>query len=193
MIISKSKRAALLAAASLTAAGLASGALAADAAYAPTLEEVVVTSEPLEPAVFASPAEPERQNRMLMLSAAAAATLALIGHLIGWRTIRRNVAAAGPHMARAARAAAAAPATAARAIGRKMSSPLRALLIFASLVTAAFIGVGFYDVEWLGGLIVGAAMVIAGTRPVTRMRSAFARVMPDRQPQASRGPDVAED
>ena len=93
------------------------------------------------------------------LIAAAAALAAGLVKLIGARKVARAVSdGAGV----AARATASAASGAAKTVGRAVSSPLRGLLMIAGLGMVALFGVGLYDVEWLGGLIVGALMAGAG-------------------------------
>jgi len=46
-----------------------------------------------------------------------------------------------------------------RASGRVAGGPLRRLGAFAGLGALALFGAGFYDVEWITGLFVGAAGV----------------------------------
>ena len=62
----------------------------------------------------------------------------------------------------AARATASAASGAAKTVGRAVSSPLRGLALIAGLGVFALFGVGLYDVEWLGGMIVGALMAGGG-------------------------------
>lgn len=152
-----SLRAALIAAVSLSAITMDVHAseIAADA-FAPPQEIVVMTSDD---AVAAPVADEAPATRNLLLGGAAAGILALLAKIIGFKRIRVAAGKAGPAIARAARSAVEVPGAAVRFVSSKVASPVKSLVVFASLGMTAFFGVGFYDVEWLGGLVIGAAMV----------------------------------
>ena len=47
-------------------------------------------------------------------------------------------------------------------------------MLMASMGLTAFVGVGIYDVEWLGGLVIGAALVGLSWYGARRTAHAFA-------------------
>ena len=166
-------KSALLATVALGVGGAATPAFAAEPApteivQAPPSVSVAHASDEAAPAIA----------RQAGLLAAGAAVLAALGGLIGWRRIRRAIAAAGPMAADAVSAVAEAPAVLARAVGKAVSGPFRFLAALAALVAFSLFGVGLYDVEWLGGLLAGALAVIAASMASARARQAvrvFAR------------------
>ncbi len=117
------------------------------------------------------------------LIVAAAGALAALVKLIGAKRVAETVAAGAVSVARAtARTASGA----ARAVGRTVSSPLRFLAVLFGLALFALTGIGLYDVEWIGGLLSGAALAGAGLYGFLKTRRIFqpakaraARVMPN--------------
>jgi len=144
-------RTALLAAVSLTAATVSAGYAAESARHQPA--PIVMAADHIaseEPA--ASAATPAR---LVGWAAIAASAAALLARLLG----RERVAAIGRAVAPVARAVAAAPAAALRAAARAASAPIRFAVAFAALAAVGFAGLAIYDVEWVGGAIVGGGLV----------------------------------
>ncbi len=100
--------------------------------------------------------------RRLALFAAAAGVLAGLIKLIGAKKIAR---AAREGVTKAAEVTGSAMKAAARAV----ASPLRFGALIAGLALFALTGVGLYDIEWIGGLIAGAA--IAGVSAYGLMKA----------------------
>ena len=104
------------------------------------------------------------------LLAVAAGSLAWLVKLIGARKVAEAVTEGA---VRTARAAASTASGAARVVGRTVSSPLRFLAVLFVLALFALAGVGLYDVEWLGGLLSGAALAGASLWGMWKTRLAF--------------------
>ena len=96
--------------------------------------------------------------RKWALVAAAAAALAGLVKLIGARRVAEIVTESA---VKTARAAATGASIAVKTVGRAVASPFRFLAVLFGLALFALTGAGLYDVEWIGGLISGAAL--AGT------------------------------
>lgn len=109
------------------------------------------------------------------LAAAVTGALAALYRLIGGARVKAFFGKAGPATAKAARTVAAAPVKVARAVGRAAASPFRFLLALLGLGLFALTGVGLYDVEWLGGLIAGAAVVSLFWFAASGMKRAFVK------------------
>jgi hypothetical protein len=77
-------------------------------------------------------------------------------------------------VARLAKAAVAAPAAAARAIGSAIGEPVRFVLAITLLAALGFAGLGLFNLEWAGGLAVGAGFVALIWAGATRFRAALA-------------------
>ena len=154
MTIMRNRKTALLTAASLLAATAAlAPAKAADfdpVAYPTTVQETVVSHA-------ADHADESKQSpaKRWGLIAVAAGALAGLVKLIGARKIAKGV---GDAATQAVKMSGKAAGAAAKTVGRAVASPLRFAVLMAGLALFALAGVGFYDVEWLGGLIVGGAM-----------------------------------
>lgn len=145
----RKSRIALMAAGSLIAASAAvapAGAADFDMAAHPATIEAPLVHAADHADREAGPAVP----RWALLAAAAGALAGLV-KLIGARKIVR---AAGKGAAITVEAAG----KAARAVGRSFASPLRFAALMAGLSLFALTGVGLYDVEWIGGLVAGAAL-----------------------------------
>jgi len=163
-------RAALLAAASVLAASAAltpaSASVFDPVAYPATVE----IAAPVHTSHAAVDAGENAHNsaRKWALVAAAAGALAGLVKLIGARRVAEIVTDGA---VRTARAAATGVAVAARAVGRAAASPLRVLALFFGLSLFALTGVGLYDIEWIGGLVSGAALMalVAWSMWKTRM------------------------
>lgn len=155
---------ALMAASSLLAASAAlAPAGAADfdaAAYPATVEAPSV-------AHAADHADQQSKAPRWALIAIAAGALAGLVKLIGARRLLR---AAGKGAAVTAKAAG----KAVRAAARPFASPLRFAALMAGLSLFALTGVGLYDVEWVGGLIAGAALTGFSAFGAWKVRKALA-------------------
>lgn len=158
MKFAKNGKAALLAATSLIAASAATAHaqnVYVDGAGHPVIEAVIAPQSPDATILTAYHDEKGALTRA-GLWALAAASLAGLIKLIGPRNIAR-AAASG------AKQAADVGAKAVRAVGKSMASPVRFGLLLAGLSLFAMTGIGFYDVEWIGGMIAGAALTgVAG-------------------------------
>ncbi len=153
----KKMKTGLLAAASVMAATAAlSPAGASDLDPAVTVPTVAV-----EVPVIAHAADHTDQEKAPLnakkwaLLAAAAASLAGLVKLIGARKVAEAVTDGA---IKTARVAASTASGAARVVGRAVSSPLRFLAMLLGLALFALAGIGLYDVEWIGGLLSGAAL-----------------------------------
>jgi len=157
METSRKTKLAMLAATSLIAA---SGALAPvhagefdPAAFPQTVEAPVI----LDVAHAADHADQKASPlaKRLGLIAVAGAALAGLFRVLGAKRVMRAVKSSANTAAKAAASAATATASAA---GRAFRSPLRYIAWVAGLALFALTGVGLYDIEWIGGLIAGAAL-----------------------------------
>lgn len=165
-------RNALLAAASALAASAAlapAGASDFDAAAQPATVEIA--------AMEAGPAVPDESGEKTAIGAkkwalivAAAGALAALVKLIGAKRVAEAVSEGA---VRAARATASTASGAARVVGRTISSPLRFLAVLFGLALFALTGVGLYDIEWIGGLVSGAALAGAGLYGFMKIRRIF--------------------
>ncbi|MGF1543159.1 MAG: hypothetical protein ACFB00_01400 [Parvularculaceae bacterium] len=151
-----------------TAASPAPAVDAAPVAVATTLEESVT-----EAVAAIDLAAPVADRRRLLLAVAAFATLALIARLGGFRWVSAASAAVGPAAGRAGRMVAAASGKAVRAAVRVAEKPLRAVALFGGLAAFAFFGFALFDLEWLGGVILGGAFVVGVRRVVAKAARAF--------------------
>lgn len=107
--------------------------------------------------------------------AAGAAVLAALAGLVGWTRIRRAASHVAPIARQAVSAAAAAPVAALRAAANAAAKPFQFVAGLFALAAFSLFGVGFYDVEWAGGLAAGALSVAAIWMTVSRARR-FVRV-----------------
>lgn len=165
------KKAAFLAASSFLVLGAANAhatALEADLAGYPTIVEmttpVAVDHHDEQTALGAKKAG---------LWAAAIASLAGIAGLLGPRKL---FSAVSKGAGRAASVAVKAGAGAAKAVGRAAASPLRFAALIAGLSLFAMTGVGLYDIEWIGGMIIGASLMGVGAFGVMKTRKALSPV-----------------
>ena len=185
-------RAGLLAAASLAVIAAApNGANAAPAPLQNAMEQAAIV-EPATPAMEAAASSDADAARKLGLGAAALGVLALLYRLIGRRRLKAAIDAAAPVIAEtaktAAKAAVKAPAIAVRAAASVFSAPLKYGLGFGGLSLVGILGFGFYDIEWLGGIAVGAALVGMSWIGVGKARAAFAP-----RPAVARQPETHSD
>lgn len=151
---------ALLAAVSLTAASAALAPAADAAPVAPVAIEHAAEAADHGAAQKPAPATPLKG---WAIYAGAAAALAALVRVIGFKRI-----------AAATRAAAVATGDAAKAVVGAVASPVRFAALITGLALAAFAGVGFFDVEWLAGLAVGALFAttfLLGIRRARRVRA----------------------
>ncbi|MEM9168189.1 MAG: hypothetical protein AAGC56_00925 [Pseudomonadota bacterium] len=165
---------ALFAAASVGAAA----AVMPDDAHAADVDATIAGAavEMTADATLAAPAQNETIPHKWLLAALATGALAGLTRLLAGTRLGDMVAEAAPKVGAAARnaagAAVRASADAAKAVGRSVSSPLRFALAVAALGVFALVGLGVYDVEWLGGLVAGGALGVAGVVAAGRMRAA---------------------
>jgi hypothetical protein len=154
---SRKLRPAMMAATALLAASAAlapAHAWALDAAAFPATVETPITPDIVH-AADQTDQKASPLTKRLGLIAVAGGVLAVLIKLIGPRKVMRAVKKSAGQAAKVATAAAAGTA---KAAGRVFRSPLRFLALTAGLVLFALTGIGLYDVEWIGGLIVGAAL-----------------------------------
>ncbi len=104
------------------------------------------------------------------LLAAAAGALGGLVKLIGARKLAR---VAGKTVGGAAKISVAAAAGAGRVIGRTVASPLRFAGLMTGLALFSLTGLWLFDIEWMGGLIAGAAMAGIGVYGVMKTRAFF--------------------
>lgn len=178
-------KAALLAAASIMAASAAlSPAGAAD--LDPAVLQPATVIEAAAPVAHAADHAGEEKSmtaRKWALLAAAAGALAGLVKLIGARRVADAISEGAVKTARAATGAAS---KAARAVGRAVSSPLRFLAMLFGLALFALTGAGFYDVEWIVGLVSGAALAGGGLFAMLKTKSLFQPIRVKKQPAAVR-------
>ncbi|WDI30469.1 hypothetical protein PUV54_10920 [Hyphococcus flavus] len=166
----RNTRNALLAAVSVGAASTAlQPALAADfdGAVSPAIVEVQST-EPV-PAPKTDQHVPIGAKKWALL-VAAAGSLAWLLKLMGPKRVAKAVSEGA---ATAARATANTAAGAAKIVGRTVASPLRFLAVLFGLALFVLTGVGLYDIEWIGGLLSGAAVAGAGLYGYFKTRKVF--------------------
>jgi len=163
-------KAAFLAAASLTAASIAAAPATAAAPTEPVAVEHILAAQSHEEERVSS----ILASKHLGFGAAALAALAGLVRLVGLRRLKTAAAATARAAGKAAAAGAQASLEAAKSVARAASSPLRFFLALAGLGLFALTGVGFYDVEWLGGLLVGAAMASLVLIGAAKTQKAFA-------------------
>ncbi len=177
METTRKAKAAMLAAGSLLASVAALAPAHAgdfDAAAYPAVVEASITAA----AVDHGDSQAMSPARRIAWIAAAAAVLAGLIKLIGAKKIVR---AARQTATKAAEVTSGAVKAAARAV----ASPLRFGALIAGLALFALTGVGLYDIEWIGGLIAGAA--IAGVSAYGLMK---ARMSLKKKPARVRGEDL---
>lgn len=181
-------KAAMLAAVSVIAATAAlspAGASDMDMAGYPSIVTVESPQTLAHAADHAADEKPASVKKWALITAAAGALAGLV-RLIGARRVAEIVTESA---VKTARAAAGAASGAARAVGRAVSSPLRYLAVLFGLALFALTGAGLYDVEWIGGLVSGAALVAAGLYGMWKTRRALApaRVKQSHPPSMDNG------
>ncbi|MCB2112527.1 MAG: hypothetical protein KDD85_03160 [Parvularculaceae bacterium] len=169
---------ALLAAVSLTAASIA-----AAPANAAALAEPAAPVEPAAIELVLAPTHHDEERagpvigaKRLGFAAAALAAFAGLARIIGFKRLKTAAISGARIAGKTAAAGARASMTAVKAAARAASSPLRFFLALAGLGVFALAGVGFYDVEWLGGLFVGALMAILVAHGAARTKKALAPI-----------------
>ena len=166
---------ALMAAASLLAGAAALSPASAsdvDQAAFPTTIEAPVVHAGADQAVDQGDKDKAVTARQWALLAAAAGALAGLVKLIGARKIVR---VAGKAAGKAARISGKAAAGAGRVVGRAVASPLRFAALMTGLAVFSLTGLWLFDLEWMGGLIAGAAMAGVGAYGVMKTRGIFKR------------------
>lgn len=164
---SRKVKAAMLAASSLLAAAAAlapAHAASFDAAAHPAVVETPMVT------IDADHGDQKAQmpaKRAALLALAAGALAGLI-RLIGAKKIIRAAK-------ETAVAAAEVTGSAVKAVSRAVASPLRFALLMAGLALFALTGVGLYDIEWIGGLVVGAAMAGVAAYGLMKTRMSLKR------------------
>lgn len=123
-------------------------------------------SAPL-PAVAETREIDSASNRWLAAGAIAAAITGLLS-LLNWSKMSKALAKVG-------QAVISAPAAAVRIAVDLVGKPVRALLIVGGLLMVALAGVGFFDIEWIAGLFIGAALAIAAFVAFLRTKRALNR------------------
>lgn len=165
-------KAALMAAASLLAASAAL-APASAGAMDPAAHPAIVSVEAPAPVAHAGDQAVEGQpigaKKWALLAVAAGALAGLI-KLIGARRVAEAVAEGAM---KTARVAASAASGAVKVVGRTFASPLRYLAVLFGLALFALTGIGLFDIEWIGGLLSGAALMGAGLYGVLKTRKAL--------------------
>jgi len=154
-------KAAMLAAVSVIAASAAlspAGASDMDMAGYPAIVAVETPRNLAHAADHVTDEKPMGVKKWALIAAAAGALAGLV-KLIGARRVAEIVTESA---VKTAHVAAGAASGAARAVGRAVSSPLRYLAVLFGLALFTLTGIGLYDVEWIGGLISGAAVTAFG-------------------------------
>lgn len=179
---SRKVKIAMLAATSLiTAAGALAPVHAGqlDTAAFPVTVEAPVVSHAAEQAQHHD-LEQSALGKRAALIAVALGAIGWLVKLLGPRKVLRVVE-------RTAEATVKASGAAAKSLVRVARSPLRALAWIAGIVLFALTGVGLYDIEWIGGLVAGAALVGTAAFGSLKVKSAFqpalARVRRNNRPR----------
>lgn len=161
----------LFAAASLAAVTVAGGNVAADAAPAApfAIEQAYQVADHDE-----AQAGPSLTAKKIGIAAAAAAALAGLARLIGFRRIKAAAVQTAKAAAQVATFSLAATKVAAHAVLRAAASPFRFAMLIAGLAFVAFTGIGFYDVEWAAGLVFGALFAGTALLGFSKVRRALA-------------------
>ena len=174
-------KAAMMAAVSVIAASAAlSPAGASD--FDPVVSPATIAVEaPVAHAVDHADEQKPIGAKKWTLLAVAAAALAGIVKLVGARRVAEIVTEGA---VRTARVAATGASVSAKAVGRAVSSPLRFLAVLFGLGLFALTGIGLFDVEWIAGLISGAALSGAGLYGLWKTRRALKPVKVKAKPES---------
>ena len=106
-------------------------------------------------------------NKKLVFAGIAVAAFAGLFKIIGSGQFFQKIAEAAPKVAKATKEAAGATV---RVVKSTIMSPLKMLGVLAGLGIFALTGIGFYDVEWIGGLVVGAAFATTALYTVAKSK-----------------------
>lgn len=147
-------------------------ATSAQAAPSPSAAHPTEIAAPLSHAADQDRAAPGIAERA-GLAAAATAALATFIRLVGAARLLGWLRAGAPVAKKAARAAVRAPAAAARAVGRAAAAPMKLILAFAGVGLFALSGLSLFHIEWAGGLLAGAALVVLAWLASARARRAM--------------------
>ncbi len=160
----KTKIAMLAATSLMTAAAALAPATAGDldpAAFPTTVEAPAITRAA---DVVAQTDHGTKPAQRAALIAVALGALGWLVKLLGPKKVLRAVE-------KTAEATVKVSAAAAKTAARAVRSPLRFLAWTAGLILFALTGVGLYDIEWIGGLIAGAALAGMAAFGSMRLRS----------------------
>ncbi len=108
-----------------------------------------------------------------LIGGAMGLILAALVKLIGANRVANMAAAAGPALRKSADVLAAAPRAAAKAVGSAVASPLRFVFLVGGLAMIGFTGVGIYNLEWAGGLAVGAGLTALTWLGSSKLKNVF--------------------
>ncbi|MEM6414435.1 MAG: hypothetical protein AAF720_07235 [Pseudomonadota bacterium] len=149
-----------------------------------------VVAQSSDEAKIVWPAIPEYDRAEFARKFSIAAAMAAIGlallRLGGFSLIKRQLNVVAPHVIDGAKTAVRATSQTARFVANKVKSPMRRVGIFASLVFVTMLAAGFYDVEWLSGMAIGAAFAFFSIGSLTKMRRSLASIgMPRRKTAAT--------
>ncbi len=176
-------KAAMMAAVSVIAASAAlspAGASDFDAAASPATVAVEAPVAHAADHVDQAAQDQKTSPKKWALLAAAAASLAGLVRLIGARRVGEIVTESA---VRTARAAATGASVAVKAVGRAVASPFRFLAVLFGLALFALTGAGLYDVEWIAGLLSGAALAGAGLFGLWKTKRALRPVRVKAKPE----------
>ena len=162
----------MLATASLTAASAMHGLHAEEQSAAAAPTEIVAVAEVDQ----ATPIVKDGASKKIALTAAAAGVLAALVKLIGFKRVAAAIGEVGPATLKVAKTAAAAPVRVVKAAASSVGAPVRFALTFAALGLVAFTGIGFFDMEWTAGLLIGGALVGMSWLGAAKTTKAFAFV-----------------
>lgn len=146
------------------------------AAFPTTIEAPIVVAD------AGQHLDQKSDKNALRLGVLMAAGAALVGaiRIFGFKRVRKVVTQSAR---RAAETTTQAIGSAAKAAGRVLRSPLRMMAWVAGLSILALTGVGFYDVEWIAGLVVGGALVGVAAYNAMKLRLRPAKAKPSRRQQ----------
>lgn len=160
-------KAALLAASSLLAASASFSAAASQPfpEVSPTTIEVPIA--PVKTMISDEAPKETSATSKWAFAGVFAGVLAGIIRLIG---ARRAIKAVSKAAQVTARGAATAAGDVAKAAGRLAGGPLRWAAGLFGLGLFILLGVGLYDIEWIAGLVIGAAIALAGAGSLANLR-----------------------
>ncbi|MEZ5892892.1 MAG: hypothetical protein R3C58_07080 [Parvularculaceae bacterium] len=178
-----SRKAALLAAVSALAASaaLAPAHAAVDPAGYPAIVEVAA---PVHHAADQADHDNAMSPKKWALLAIAAGALAGIVRLVGARRVVEVVAAGA---AKTAEVAVAATAATVKAVGGAAASPLRYLSLALGFALFVLTGADFTHLDWLGGVLSGAALTAYGLYGMWKTRRALKPIVVKKPAQSLKG------